>query len=426
MPHTIAVLDVDYARVGGQKLPEKWDVDVVGVLMVERATHGVPAAYGQWVQTAFHTLRDDALNKLPAILDTADVILGHNLFDSDYRCLRTYADRFNLAPLIPKTVDTLYAARQVLTGGFRQPSGLDLTSLAQAHGLRSRAKQQSRTQAHGGIKNIADAEKRYSYQSIADDCELTLELWLKIITDRRLRFASKEIKDPTERRLDEQELSWFLKPPLSHNEYRNFLARQGTVYRLKGLAKDESVARIHRGIDEQLLSGSFQNNHRGRTFASRCMAPTPDSDQCPALVYDGRLYCREHQRKRLCRGNPALLDECVLLVQGDDAHCRWHRMTALYVGEGARLYEDFVLHLPLPGWDKASDWGFDTGTMSFFSRLRRNGSDYREPPTVWLTGASPNLHNTADLRDTIAEATSRPRPEVTSALTADRPAGYYK
>ncbi|MDX3379489.1 hypothetical protein PV390_34375 [Streptomyces sp. ME02-6991-2A] len=420
MPHTVAVLDVDYARVGGQNLPEKWDVDVVGVLVVERTTHGVPVGHGQWVQTAFHTLRDDALDELPAILASADVVLGHNLLDGDYRCLRTYADRLDLAPLIAKSVDTLYAARQVLSGGFRRPTGLDLTSLARAHGLRGRVKQQSRTQAHSGIKNIADAEERYFYQSIADDCELTLELWLDIIKGRCLKLTSKQADAPTEHILDEQALSWFLKPALSYDEYRALLARQGTVYRLEGLAREESVARLHRGIDEQLRTGSVPSNHRGRSFAQRCTAPAPGGGQCPALVYDGRLYCRDHQRKRLCRGNPALQDVCELLVQGEDAHCRWHRMTALYVHEGARLCADFSLPLPLPGWDEESDWGFDTGTMSFFARLYRNGTDYHQPPTIWLTGASPDLYNTPALRDAIAKTTSRSPREVASALTSDR------
>ncbi|MFF0610755.1 hypothetical protein ACFYUD_19015 [Nocardia tengchongensis] len=420
MPTTIAVLDFDYARVGGQTLPENWDIDVVGVLMVERDTHTARSEHGQWVQTAFHTIRDEGLSELPAILATADLILGHNLFDGDYRCLRTYTDQLSLASLIEKSVDTLYSARQVLSGGFRRPAGLDLTSLAQANGLRIREKQQSRVQSHRGIKNVEDAEEHYSYHSLANDCELALELWLQIIEDRCLRVTSKQTAMPTCHHLDEQALSWFLHPSLSHDEYCALLASRGTVYRLDGLARDESVARIHRNIDTQLRSGTVQNSHRSRTGTSRCQAPEPSRGQCTNLVYDGRLFCRDHQRTRLCRGNPALRDECAVLVHESNLHCRWHRMTALYVAEGARLYEDFVLDLPLPGWDEASDWGFDTGTMSFFARLYRKDADRHEAPTIWLSGVSPDLYNTADLRDAIANATSLSHQQVSQALTAER------
>lgn len=416
MPRTIAIIDADYAKVGGQRLPEKWDVDVVGVLMVERVVDGVPAACGQWVQTAFHTLREDAFSKLPTIVRAADVILGHNLFDGDYRCLRTYTDRMDLAALIDKTIDTLYGMRQVLSGGYRQPKGLDLTSLVKAHGLHDREKQVSRTQAHRGIRTIADAEERYSYQSIADDCELTLELWLKIIEDRCLRVVSKHSNTLTEHSLDEQALSWFLKPKLSYVEYRALLAKRGTVYRLEGKARDESVARIHRDIDEQLRTGKVQNNHRPTTFPQRCLAPMPGNGQCPTLSFDGQVYCRDHRRERLCRGNTALDDACDSLVYEHYTHCRWHRMTALYVPKPQRLYEDFIRPLLLPQWDEASTWGFDTGIGAFFAQLYRNGTNYSEPPTVWLVGVSPDLHNTVDLRDEIAKATSLRSEEVASAL----------
>ncbi|MGP8303385.1 hypothetical protein ACTPOK_36755 [Streptomyces inhibens] len=420
MPNTIAVLDVDYARVSGKSLPEKWDIDVVGVLVVEPVAEDMAPGHGQWQQTAFHTLREDTLSELPAILSTADLVLGHNLFDGDYRCLRTYTDRLDLEPLIAKSVDTLYAARQVLSGGFRKPAGLDLTSLTRAHGLRDRAKQQSRTQAHRGIKSIADAEERWSFQSIADDCELALELWLAIVESRCLQVTPPQADVPVVHPLDHQALSWFLKPPLSYDEYARRLASHGTVYRLEGLAREESVARIHRAVDDRLRTGSALSSHGGRACTQRCMAPIPEGGQCTSLVHDGRPYCREHRHKRLCRGNPALHETCEVLVQGEDAHCRWHRMTALYVAQGARIHEDFILELPLPGWDEVSEWGFDTGTMSFFARLYRNGTDYWEPPTIWLTGVSPDLYTTVDLCNAIARATSRPPREVAAALAADR------
>ena len=423
LPSTIAVVDVDYSRVAGQSLPEKWDIDLVGVLVVERVADGVPLGHGQWQQTAFHVLRDDQLGDLPAVLRDADLILGHNLFDGDYRCLRTYDDRLDLAPLVGRTVDTLYAARQVLSQGFIRGGGLGLTALSESHGLRPRAKQRSRTEAHRGIVTVDDAEDRWSFQSIADDCELMLELWLTLLEGRCLRVQPNVTEPPVTHDLDDSALSWFLRPPLSHEEYVRRLTARGTVYRLEGQARNESVARIHRNLADPPPSGSAtaEPRHRARSLTQRCMAPVQEDDgQCRVLVHDGHSYCRQHRRTRLCRGNPALHDACTVLVHGDEAHCRWHRMTALYLPPGTRICEDFTLPLALPGWDEASDWGFDTGTMSFFARLYRNGTDAWGDPTVWLSGMSPDLASSADLKDAIALATRRPPAEVALALTAER------
>ncbi|MEW1648628.1 hypothetical protein [Streptomyces sp. NPDC091219] len=142
-----------------------------------------------------------------------------------------------------------------------------------------------------------------------------------------------------------------------------------------------------------------------------------DDGQCRILVYDGHSYCWQHRRTRLCRGNPALHDAYTVLVHGDEAHCRWHRMTALYLPPGTRICEDFTLPLALPRWAEASDWGFDTGTMSFFARLYRNSTDTWGDPTVWLSGMSPDLASSADLKDAITLATRRPPAEV--ALASD-------
>lgn len=423
LPSTIAVVDVDYSRVAGQSLPEKWDVDLVGVLIVERVTDGVPPGHGQWRQAAFHVLRDDQLGDLSAVLDEADLILGHNLFDGDYRCLRTYDDRLDLAPLVGRTVDTLYAARQVVSQGFIRADGLGLTSLSRSHGLRARAKQLSRTEAHRGIVTIDDAEDRWSFQSIADDCELMLELWLTLLEGRFLRVQPNSADSPVAHALDDSALSLLLDPPLTYEEYVRRLTTRGTVYRLPGQARHESVARIHRGLTSPSVAApaSAEPRHRPRSTTQRCMAPVQgDHGQCRNLVHDGGSYCRQHRRMRLCRGNPALHDPCTLPVHGDETHCRWHRMTALYLPPGRRIHEDFTLPLPLPGWDEASDWGYDIGTISFFARLYRNGTDAWGDPTVWLSGTSPDLANSLDLRDAIALATHRPPVEVTRALTAER------
>ena len=119
----VGVLDVDYARVAGRSLPERWDIDVVGFLVMERQDAADMPGQEFWRQIAFHTFRDQNLSDLRAVAGHVDLIIGHNLFDGDYRCLRTYGDVVDVGVLAAKTVDTLYAARHVVGGG-RNPCSL--------------------------------------------------------------------------------------------------------------------------------------------------------------------------------------------------------------------------------------------------------------------------------------------------------------
>lgn len=83
-------------------------------------------------------------------------------------------------------------------------------------------------------------------------------------------------------------------------------------------------------------------------------------------------------------------------------------MTALYVPQGQRIVEDFTLALPLRGWERGSDWGYDTGTRSFFARLYRNEADSSGSPTVWLSGTDPDLGNVVALTDACRKRPGRP------------------
>ncbi|MEV6624288.1 hypothetical protein AB0M83_33300 [Amycolatopsis sp. NPDC051106] len=422
MPDRIAVIDVDYGRVRGQRIPEKWDIDVIGVLTVARHTEYRPVEASYWEQTAFHTIRPNEVGTLATITDEVDLIIGHNLFDGDYRCLRTYADQLDLAPLVAKTVDTLYAARQILSGGMRKPAGLDLTSLAAAHHLRARAKKESRTAAHRGIKTYLDAEQSWFFQPISDDCELTLELWLDMICHRRIRVPSPaEADSVVEHQFDQAATKSLQSPPLTFEEYVRRLSTTGTVYRMEGKAREESVARIHRRITNDLQLGKFISEHGPAVTTRRCMALLADGvEQCSILTHDDQPYCRTHRLQRPCRGNLAINQQCAEIVQGADTHCRWHRITALYVPEGARLYQDFRLALDIPGWEEASTWGYDTGMMTFFAQLYRNGGDYDDSPTIWLSGVNPVYETIVDLRDAIARAARVPITAASAALAASR------
>ena len=403
VPHRIGVIDVDYARVGSQRLPEKWDIDVVGVLIVEREN----APSQRWGQVAFRSFTAETVGELASVANEVDLIVGHNLLDGDYRCLRTYADELDLAPLVAKTVDTLYAARKIISGGERRPAGLDLTSMTINHGLRERAKKQSRTDAHRGIKTVHDAEDHWFFQPISDDCELVLEVWLNFLASRKIQVSSN-----VEHPISEDDLRWFLHPPFTLDTYTAQLIQRGTIYQLPGAAREESAARIHRAIND----GTFVSDHRGTAATRQCIALLPKGGRCPALIYDSQPYCRDHRRTRLCRGNPALGEQCTDTVAGDHSHCDWHRRTALYVAHGTGLVEDFRAILDLPGWENMSIWGFDTGLMSFFAQLHRNNTSPDAPPTIWLSGMNPTYSDVVKLRDAIAIAARCTADEASRAL----------
>ncbi|MFI0265805.1 hypothetical protein [Streptomyces luteogriseus] len=419
-PRTVGVLDVDYARVAGRSLPERWDIDVVGFLVMERQDATDMPGQEYWRQVAFHTFRDQNLSDLRAVAGDVDLIIGHNLFDGDYRCLRTYGDVVDVGVLAAMTVDTLYAARHLAGGGASRAVRLDLTTLAGAQGLRERAKTASRTEAHRGIRAIRDAEERWFFQPISDDCELMLELWLELVTSRRLRSVLPS-GEAVEYLVGEDGLRLLLEPQLAPDTFTNLLTTKGTVYPLQGAARNESVARIHREIEQQRADGTLANRHPAAAHRQRCMAPSDTGGrQCDQLIEATQTYCRAHRTKRRCRGNPALNDACTAIAHGDLAHCRWHRMTALYVPQGQRIVEDFTLALPLRGWERGSDWGYDTGTRSFFARLYRNEADSSGSPTVWLSGTDPDLGNVVALTDAVQKATGASRQDVVAALTANR------
>lgn len=70
-PRTVGVLDVDYARVAGRSLPERWDIDVVGFLVMERQDAADMPGQEFWQQVAFHTFRDQNLSDLRARPETS-------------------------------------------------------------------------------------------------------------------------------------------------------------------------------------------------------------------------------------------------------------------------------------------------------------------------------------------------------------------
>ncbi|SDN72998.1 hypothetical protein SAMN04489726_7965 [Allokutzneria albata] len=417
MPRRIAAIDVDYARVGGDNLPEKWDIDVVGVLVVERESVGELVEFGQWKQVAFHVLRSTTISRLASVAEEVDLIVGHNLFDADYRCLRTYADQVDLGPVLEKSVDTLYFARQILAGGQRKPAGLDLTSLVALHQLRGRRKVRSRTASHRGITNFSDAEDRWFYEPVSDDCERVLELWLDMVAGARLFVPAGGDGRPTERSLDQAERLGLVTPPLTGTSFADLLAARGTVYELPGSASEESAARIHRQINDLIAAGDYANDHGPIASTRRCPALTDKAgSQCPRLVHGDESYCREHRRSRLCRGNPAIGDQCDEVVCDEQSHCRWHRRTALYVASGTRIYEDFRHPVELPGWEQMSIWGFDVGVMRFFAQLWRNSDSPDDEPRHWLHGAGSPYGNIIELRDAICQATRQDREAVDKAL----------
>jgi hypothetical protein len=85
--------------------------------------------------------------------------------------------------------------------------------------------------------------------------------------------------------------------------------------------------------------------------------------------------------------------------------------------------------LNLPGWERASIWGWDPPGANYFAVLWRNPATgpRRDEPDIWIhgwdniAGELYRVTTTHMLAMEISLATGRPLPEVCAALGADGP-----
>jgi RNase_H superfamily len=171
LPRAICALDIETAKTNLRK-PEECEIACVGVLTYKRAGFS-------WRRGDYLWFDHEHLASLWAFLKNFEgVIVGHNIFDFDYRVLHRY---IQLDGVVEKSVDL----RMLLMGvDYRRRARLSLESLTKINLSRRKiynGRQLPELWRQGQRRKVLAHNKR--------DCELTAELWQYLV--RRRMFCTK-------------------------------------------------------------------------------------------------------------------------------------------------------------------------------------------------------------------------------------------
>ena len=179
-PAQICALDIETAKTSF-KNPESCEIACIGILPYKRAGFYWRQGPYQWFGSDQFSQLSDFLQQFPGI------IIGHNVFDFDFRVLRPH---ISLSGIIEKTVD-LRLLLQAVDRTHR--ARLSLDSLAWLN-LRRRKVYNSRVLPtmwrQGERRKVLAHNKR--------DCELTAELWRHLLLRREVRTDTSFGRHPDE------------------------------------------------------------------------------------------------------------------------------------------------------------------------------------------------------------------------------------
>lgn len=166
MPTHICVLDLE---TSGKK-PEVCELYCAGVLPYRR--HGIVWKRGSYLWYGI----DQVSELLSSLIEFPGLIIGHNIFDFDYRVLAKYGA---VEKLIERTVDLRLLVHSI-DRHHRARQSLD--SLARLN-IRRR-----KTESAGQIPALwRRGERKKVLVYNRKDCELTAELWMQMIRQRKIR-----------------------------------------------------------------------------------------------------------------------------------------------------------------------------------------------------------------------------------------------
>jgi hypothetical protein len=174
LPPKLAVLDIETATI--RRRPEQCEFAVAGVEVYVR--HGISYrsnGYTPYLQPDLPDL-ETFLRSFPGL------IIGHNIFDFDYRILRGH---ISLEGVIEKTIDTLWFLRQKDKKGW---ASLKLDLLSEINFGKGKATQSRK------IPLLWQEGKRKRVLSYnRTDCQLTYKLWWRMVHKRSLLTNSPVI-----------------------------------------------------------------------------------------------------------------------------------------------------------------------------------------------------------------------------------------
>lgn len=182
LPRRVLSFDIE-TSVTKLRKPEESVLAVAGCVTYTR--------YGQTAYRAgaFRYFTNDRIAELRALLEGFDgLIVGHNVFDFDFRVLRTQID---LSQIVGKTLDLMFFLRSL---DSQRRSRLDLARLARFNLKRRKLL---------GDEDISLLWRNGEYDKVLRrnrrDCELVAELWMKLVRKgqlrTKLRFAGERKSD---------------------------------------------------------------------------------------------------------------------------------------------------------------------------------------------------------------------------------------
>jgi len=178
---TVFSLDIETSKTDFS-CPEKSTLAFVGLQCYFYKGKKLYSGYKHYAPTELHKLRE-------LLIDIPCVIVGHNILGFDYRVLNSHMD---LHGIIEKSVDTLFFLKGQ-TGGVI--NGLSLKSLSIWNDLGLKGfdvdpwttySPWEKGESVSKVWNRGERRKVYKYNK--KDCELTYNLWSKILDSGEIRW----------------------------------------------------------------------------------------------------------------------------------------------------------------------------------------------------------------------------------------------
>lgn len=181
LPKVVCVLDLETSGPHAIK-PDRADLAVVGLKVYtwdEQQKCYLAGSYEHYAPTDFSALQQ-RLDELPG------PIVGHNLFNFDYRVLRRH---LNLGQILEKSADTLHLLYE-MGGGGEEGFLHSLDMLAKENlgeGKKAKASTIPKLLKEGKLAEVLTYNER--------DCDLTFRLWWKMVSERHISTDKVSYED---------------------------------------------------------------------------------------------------------------------------------------------------------------------------------------------------------------------------------------
>jgi hypothetical protein len=278
LPQSICAFDIETAKATTGS-PEDCEVACAGMLVYKRAGSSWRRAGYQWFGAGELVELAEFMRGFPGL------ILGHNVFDFDYRVLRPH---IVLKGIVEKTVDL----RLLLHNLDRsRDARLSLESLARLNLGRGKIDDSRNIPAlwRAGKRRCVLAHNRR-------DCELTLELWLDLLRRRRVYTDCIHARDGQACELTPDALAILAGriPQLTYREWLSRLDKWGNAVRPPDYHAKTYVEEPDAGRRPIFHRNYCPNCQRYYVLVARRKRWIRKQETLPCPFCQGPVYLRSH------------------------------------------------------------------------------------------------------------------------------------